>query len=317
VKRKIVLSVKAIVSVALLAWLFHRVVAREGFDSLIERAGSIEIGFVLLAVVFQLGAVAAGVMRWRLLLRARDIDLPIGWLFREYLVGRFLGAFTPSTAGLDVYRAIAVARRTGQKAASTSVIVAEKFLGLFALAIVSTIVIPFGTSLFGSSAIWIALAIGAGSLAGLLVMTRPSRFLPFVPAPVRSRIDALRCAGLTPRAGVVATLLGVLGHACAASMFVATSLAVGIDAPLSVTLVVGASIVVATLAPISIGGIGVREGVAVALLGTIGVTSGDAILVALLGYAATQVPAIAGGFVNVAPVRVERPREIAEEITVS
>jgi hypothetical protein len=178
-------------------------------------------------------------------------------------------------------------------------------------------VIPFGTSLFGASAMWIAIAIGAGSIAGLAVMTRPSRFLPFVPAKVRAKIDAFRCAGLTPRVGVIATSLGVLGHACAASMFVATSLAVGIDAPLSVTMVVGASIVVATLAPISIGGIGVREGVAVALLGTIGVASGDAILVALLGYAATQVPAIAGGFVNAAPARVERPRSIAEEITVS
>lgn len=316
-KRKIVLSVKAIVSVALLAWLLHGVVAREGFDSLVERAGSIELAFVLLAVAFQLGAVTAGVVRWRLLLRARGIELPFAYLFREYLVGRFLGAFTPSTAGLDVYRAIAVARRTGERAASASVIVAEKFLGLFALAIVSMMVIPFGTSLFGASAMWIALAIGAGSIAGLVVMTRPSRFLPFVPAKVRAKIDALRCAGLTPRVGVVATALGVLGHACAASMFVATSLAVGIDAPVSVTMVVGASIVVATLAPISIGGIGVREGVAVALLGTIGVASGDAILVALLGYAATQVTAIAGGFLNATPVRVERPRSMAEEITVS
>jgi uncharacterized membrane protein YbhN (UPF0104 family) len=313
VRRKLLSFVKAGVSIVLLAVLVERVAAQDGFGPLVDRLGELELGYVLLAVLLQLGAVSLGVVRWQVLLRARGIELPASVLFREYLVGRFAGAFTPSTAGLDVYRAIAVARRTGKKAASTSVIVAEKFLGLFALAIVAMIVIPFGTTFFGPYAIWIAAAIGAGSLAGVIAMLHPSRLLPFAPASVRAKIDAFRCSGLTPPVGAIATSLGVLGHSCAASMFVATALAVGVDAGPVLLFVVGASIVVATLVPISIGGIGVREGVAVALLGTLGVSSGDALLVALLGYAATQVPALAGGLVSALPTRTQRP----EEITVS
>ncbi|MEQ9699442.1 MAG: hypothetical protein RLO54_16525, partial [Sandaracinaceae bacterium] len=40
---------------------------------------------------------------------------------------------------------------------------------------------------------------------------------------------------------------------------------------------------------------GVREGVAVVLLATAGVSSTDAVLVALLGYLTGQVPALLGG----------------------
>ena len=60
-------------------------------------------------------------------------------------------------------------------------------------------------------------------------------------------------------------------------------------------LVVGNAIVIAVLLPLSIGGVGVREGVAVVLLATAGVSSTDAVLVALLGYLTGQVPALLGG----------------------
>jgi hypothetical protein len=75
----------------------------------------------------------------------------------------------------------------------------------------------------------------------------------------------------------------------------ATAMALGVDVSAATLLVVGNAIVLAVLLPVSVGGVGVREGVAVMLLATAGVTSTEAVLVALLGYLTGQVPALFGG----------------------
>jgi hypothetical protein len=83
-------------------------------------------------------------------------------------------------------------------------------------------------------------------------------------------------------------------------MYAASARALGVDVPGIVLLLVGTIIVLATLIPVSIAGVGVREGAAVALLTTVGVASSDALLVGVLGVLATQPPALLGGLVHLA-----------------
>jgi glycosyltransferase 2 family protein len=61
---------------------------------------------------------------------------------------------------------------------------------------------------------------------------------------------------------------------------------------------VGNAIVIATLLPVSIGGLGVREGMAMMLLGALGIAKGPALLVAVMGYLSGQTPAILGGLLS-------------------
>ena len=59
-------------------------------------------------------------------------------------------------------------------------------------------------------------------------------------------------------------------------------------------LALGNAIILATLLPISVAGVGVREGVAVALLGALGVPAHQALWVGTLGFGWMQPPGIAG-----------------------
>src|SRR5690606_16523190 len=95
-------------------------------------------------------------------------------------------------------------------------------------------------------------------------------------------------------------------------VFWATAGALAIDVDAATLLAVGNAIVLAVLLPVSVGGVGVREGVAVVLLATAGVASSDAMLVALLGYLTGQVPALAGG-VLFALRRAAKPAVLAEQ----
>lgn len=302
-KRRALLGLKAAISLGLLAWLGHKMLAQGGLDGLGARLGAIAPGWVLVAIGLHLAAVLVGVSRWRLLLEASAIELRFGWLLRSYLIGRFVGAFTPSTTGLDGWRLYEVGRESGQMSRSAAVIALEKLVGLIAMATVTASLVPFGgVALLGPGALVGALAIGLGAAAGLLLMRHPG-WLAAIATRAPSRlggllgraVDAMRESRLSRAELAGAVLRGVVSHLAISSVFVATAWALGLDVELGTLLIVGNAITLAVLLPVSIGGVGVREGVAVALLATVGVGPTDGVLVGLLGYLTGQVPALLGG----------------------
>ena len=314
-KRRVLFAIKAAVSLALLGWVLHAALSREGVDVLRDRLASLSPLWIAVAIGLQFASVGAGVLRWRMLLRAQKIELPLAWLARSYLIGRFVGAFTPSTAGLDVYRGWAVARRTGETVRSASTIVVEKFVGLIGLSTVCLVLLGLGASdTLGTPALVASLAMAGGSCLGLWVLMSPSRarsLARVAPAKVRPRVanllEALGAPGLSRSVLVGSVGLGICAHLAVSCVFVATGRALDLPVDFATLLVTGNVIVLATLMPISVGGVGVREGVAVLLLGAVAVGPTDATLVALLGYLTGQVPALIGGLLMLLPNGVAPP----------
>jgi uncharacterized membrane protein YbhN (UPF0104 family) len=302
-RARLLFLVKAAISVGLLVWLGVIIAEREGMNALLARLGSLAPVAVIVAIGIHFVAVIAGVARWRVLLDARGLGQPFPWLVRSFLIGRFVGAFTPSTAGLDGWRAFEVARKSGDAAGSAGVIVVEKLIGLVGMAIVCAAVTPLGgLERLGPTALPIALAIAAGSAVGLWVLAAPARakaLASVAPAKVRPRLEkiaeALASGGLRPAKLALAVGLGIVTHLALSSVFVATGAALGADVAPAAMLAIGNAIVIAVLLPISVGGVGVREGVAVALLAGAGVPASEAALIATLGWLTGQVPALIGG----------------------
>jgi glycosyltransferase 2 family protein len=316
--RAIVLGVlKVAITLGLLVWLGRSIVTREGVDALWESATGIDPLFVGLAVLAHFVAVLSGISRWSVLLRGRGIRLPFTTLARSFLIGRFLGAFTPSTTGLDGYRLYDVSKRTGDLAGSTAVIAIEKLVGLIGMATVCLCLLPFGLSeRLGWTAVAVALGMAGIALLGLFVLASPSRaralFRP-LPKGLRGRAekiaDALSGSGLSMGTLAPALLLGIVSHLALSATFAASGFAVHAPVSAATLLSVGNAIVIAVLLPISIGGIGVREGAAVALLSGAGVATSDAVLLALLSYLTGQVPALLGGLVLLGQSAGEAPKK--------
>ncbi|MBJ75239.1 MAG: hypothetical protein CMN31_28560 [Sandaracinus sp.] len=296
------LVLKRLVTLALLAAVVALIATHEGVADIPRHLAALDPSLLLLALALPALAVLASVRRWQLLLAHEGLELPFPTLLGSFLRGRFVGAFTPSTTGLDLYRLVDVARLTGERAKSARVVLVEKLYGLVALALVTFALLPFGLArFFGPAGLALAGALGLASLAGLALLARPAwlRALARRAGPLRSRATVLADALATrpPDAGLVLRLmlLGLASHGASAALFVATGLALGVAASPLALLVVGNAIVLATLLPISVGGVGVREGTAVALLALVGVGATPAALVALLGYLAMQPPALVGG----------------------
>ena len=305
-KKRALLLVKVAVSIGLLGWVVHAALARDGIDALGARLAGLSWPLLSVAIAVQLAAVFAGVARWRELLGSQGLPLPFPWLARAYLIGRFAGTFTPSTAGLDVYRAIAVARHTGETARAGATIAIEKVVGLLGLSIACVLLLPLGgTRFFGPSAIAIAMAIGVAS-ALVLALLRSG-----VLARVRT-LSRLHLSRVPGRVLARTIALSLASHLLTSAVFAVAAAALGLAVSPLAVLVVGNAIVVATLVPVSVGGVGVREGVAVALLGTVGVSALDATLVALLGYLVGQVPGIMGFALTFGGATVRAPGTIVQ-----
>ncbi len=299
-RRRWITAGKIGVSVGLSAWLVARMLERDGADALLERLGTLDLRWLVVAVALHGLAVLTGVLRWRTLLAAAGLSLPLAWLARSFLIGRFIGAFTPSTTGLDGWRLFDAGKKTGALAKSTAVIAVEKLVGLVGMALVCAALAPIGgAELLGASAIGVALALAGGAILGLALMRRPAlvaRVASILPRRLGAKIvGALAELSLSLSTLTRATLLGVLSHLAISAVFWATAGALGLEVDAWTLLTVGNAIVLAVLLPVSIGGVGVREGVAVMLLATASVASTDAVLVALLGYLTGQVPALIGG----------------------
>ena len=148
----IMLIVKIAVSAALLGFLYRNTpLAR--------------IAAVLAASDFSLLALVGGILlvnttlsawKWRILLLADSIDIPLAKLVISYLIGGFFNLFLPSNIGGDSYRIYDIMRKSGQGARTAASVFADRLSGFVALACLS-----FGGSVF------VALRLGRPLLVAL------------------------------------------------------------------------------------------------------------------------------------------------------
>ncbi len=296
---------KALVTSTLIAWLtwtlFDKGAQLPPFETLHWRW----LGVTLL---LHLLAVGVGSLRWWVLLRGQELQLSLRQCARAFLVGRFFGAFTPSTLGLDGYRFAESARISGDAARSASVIAAEKVAGVTGMALISLLSL-LEYSATPAAKIPLGVALGLLVSAGVAVLHWPSLVLvPLVtlvqrlPGGTRvaeatkrfqSKLTPLRWGDLAAAVG-----LGATTHLALATTFASAAKSLQVSAEFGAMIGCGNLIQLGVLAPISLGGVGVREGVAVAAFGQLGVPAGIGVLISIASYLIGQTPAIIGGLIH-------------------
>ncbi|MCP4632222.1 MAG: flippase-like domain-containing protein [candidate division Zixibacteria bacterium] len=113
-----------------------------GWGDITQAFSTSKVEWFLIAIFTQVAAIFFSILRWKVLLKAQELVVPPGHLIKTYLVGRFLGTFTPTGVGLEAYKAYDIARYTKKGAKSVTVIFVEKFLTLLALSILMLITLP-------------------------------------------------------------------------------------------------------------------------------------------------------------------------------
>jgi uncharacterized protein (TIRG00374 family) len=136
--KKRLLVIKILVSASVLYFVFRNVDAKTLLRQFSEiRAGIISFGFA----VFLMQSVLSS-LKWKIILTADGKSVPLLYLLKCYLIGNFISLFLPSSFGGDVYRSYALGKYNKDYLQNTSSVLFDRLSGLFALASLS--IISFG-----------------------------------------------------------------------------------------------------------------------------------------------------------------------------
>ncbi len=256
------------------------------------------------ALAFTFIGIVLSAFRWQRVLATLDVRSPLIRLTRHYLASLFVGNFLPSTVGGDVLRVTRLGSETGDKAAPFASVVLERLSGWIVLPALTFTGLALNPTLRHlDRATALAAFIGAGTLfslgAVLVAAAHPKigarmsgadgwkRFTGAIHLGVdrfrRRPMLALEVIG----AGVVYQL-SVLVYVFLASQ------ALGLHVGFTAILAFFPAVAIVQTLPITIGGLGVREGALYVFLHPLGVSSDQAISLGVLVYACTLIVSLAG-----------------------
>jgi len=296
---------KLLFSSGLVALIIHHLLADGKIMAIIDEGLRVSAFWVVMAFVVKGTGMGCTVWRWKVLLEGQGFKIPLRHLVESFLIGRFIGSFAPGTSGLDGYRAYDIARYTGKTARSLAVIFVEKLIGFFVLGTLLLVAVPVGMGLFDRSnvnttaLVMMALVFLAMMLLSTLVLLKPglirwlaARFIPAA-SPIRKKVDKAVSA-VTAYEHRKAHLLKAMAigfgvHLCTVGMYFCTSRALFQVVPSADLFVTSAMMIGATVLPLSIAGVGMREGVFVFFLGPM------AAIYAFAGYLVGEIISLFGG----------------------
>jgi arylsulfatase A-like enzyme/uncharacterized membrane protein YbhN (UPF0104 family) len=266
--------------------------------------------FGAVGALIRFAGVVASMVRWQLVLLGQGIEFPFRHVFGAFLIGRAIGFFLPSTAGLDAYKLYDAARFSGRTVEVTAGTVLEKVLGVTGIFLTFLVALPFGYRIFGENAptvVAVTVPMAGGIIGGLLVVLWYPGLVQWVierlPIPGKARLEGVvvrisnSTAAYRDRKVLVLAMLfmSFAVHFTTAAMYYFMAKAVGVgDQAAFWPIVFGSSIqIFATVIGPTIGGLGVREAAQLLLLGSL-IGPGAAILSATLGFWVGEVPTLFG-----------------------
>ncbi len=134
-KKILFITLKALFSCALMYIVYRRI----PLNDLRGLLASMDFRYFLPIAFLLLVNTALSALKWRLLLLADGVNIPLTTLTITYLIGSFFNLFLPSSIGGDSYRIYDIAQKSRDGVRAAASVFADRFSGFLALVILSLI----------------------------------------------------------------------------------------------------------------------------------------------------------------------------------
>jgi uncharacterized membrane protein YbhN (UPF0104 family) len=235
------------------------------------------------------------------------VDIPFWTLVRQYFVAACFNNILPTTLGGDAVRLFMLADRGLPKQEGAVFILAERMMGVAALASLALIGILSYPMPREVDAVVVAMALAIAVGAGLMLASRPlvqglaNRF----PAMAKAA-DAFALLSRSPAVIARVLVASLVFQTASVALSWLVALGFGIEVPFRACLALVPLVWIATMLPISLGGIGLREASFAYLFGLIGFSTEESIAISLGTWAALVFTGLIGaGLLIRAPLKVE------------
>jgi hypothetical protein len=292
---------RLVVSVGLLALLVSKI----DFDDLIPHGRSLPgtLAFLALGIVLMALSMFVAAWRWQRVLVVFDAPVPFRHLVADYFAGQFVGNVLPSTIGGDVVRIARVSRDVGARDTAFASVVLERLTGFVSLPLLMIIGFALRPDLASTSNGWIAVLTGGGTVVvfGLILVvcghpalagrfTEHENWMRYIGA-IHIGVDRMR---RQPRDAGAVLALAILYQLVVVSAIYCAIHTIGLTIPNAAVLAFVPAVAMAQVLPISVSGLGLREGMLALLFHPLGAETGQAVAVGLLWYAMLLLVSLAG-----------------------
>jgi len=318
IKFKKILSVllRVVISIVLLVLLFR--LNKIDLGALVRDIKGADRLFLALGLIIFPFVHILGLLRWQMLLRAVKISIPLKKLISSFCGGIFFSIFLPSTIGGDLVRTADIVSHTQKTKQVIATVFLDRLSGYIGLAIVVLLAILFGGPLIGDKFVFFSIAI----IITLLVVILLLLFNSFIYTGITKFLSV-------PGAGKIREMIKdmhreihvfrnhkkmILGNLALSFIIQVISpvsiyfigLSLGIKISLIYFLIFLPIIGAITLLPISIGGLGLREGLYVVYFAKAGVIKQLALAMSLLSFSFIVFYGAIGGVIYVFTVHHRR-----------
>jgi len=296
-----VFLLKAAVGIGLLAFFFFRL----DLDQFFQTFSTAHVSYVLLALVAYFAGKILTAVRWALLARPLGFPNPLKDFIAFYYIGMFFNLVGPSTLGGDAGKVFYLSRekfagpepgRAKAAAAAVVSILADRLVGMVGLvwiAAVALLAFPEHAASLPAMVRYAVYAMAPGPFIGWLVFGFGNRLLKKIEHPLGKKLYALGSAYWNQPAVLArAAALSVAFHLIQVWCQILLGRALGFDIPWPYACLFFPLVDILTMLPVTISGIGFREGGLLFFLSQLGVGPEKAVANGVLWLVATG---LAGG----------------------
>jgi len=267
------LALRIVVSAVALGWLLTKV--RHADDSIPEQHHGLTLALLGAALVTAFLGVVLSAWRWQRVLVLFDVRVPLRVLTSNYFVGLFAGNVLPSTIGGDVVRVTRASGSIGSSSVSFGSVVLERLTGFVALPLLVFLGFAFAPSIADRPHAWIAILVASVTL-GVLGIVLFLAGHPRMAGRFADHDNWMRFIGavhlginrLRREPGQIVPVLGtaLLYQASVVLMFAFIFRALDLPVPLAAALAFAPAVLMLQVLPLSLSGLGIREGALVLFL---------------------------------------------------
>lgn len=276
-------TLKGVVSLGLLTYLFSRV----DISSVLESLRNLQGGYFSLALISYLSLQFVAIFRWRIMVHVQGYGHAYGRLATFYFAGLFFNLFLPTSIGGDLSRCYYLADNRSDILRAMTTILADRVSGMIALMCIAAVALLVNSVVIPS---WMT-----GITVGGAVLLILGLLIPFLFPRIFRRFELPYRYWENPRFMAASLTISFLIQLSVVIINIFIGQAVGVDIPWEFYFVFTPLVNVAGMVPISLNGLGVREGAYVFFLAQAGIDTTQALAFAILWLVLITSTSVLGG----------------------
>lgn len=264
--------------------------------ALLQILGRERVSYFIAAVAIYISGQVVASVRWRYLAAMLAVRGRLGEFVAYFFVGVFTNLFVPGLVGGDAARALYLGRRHGALGRAAASVLADRAVGLLALVwFAAACAFSLGPQILPRAMLAPMLAAGVIAMLACPLMPAAIPLIRRMPAWL-----AKPAAMLTPYLGRPLDLLPAVGlslvlHFSQVLCQYLLSVGLGFEIPFWFFLLCVPTTNFFAAMPVTLNGLGIREGSYVLLFSLIGLPKADAVALGLLWFATATLSGLVGG----------------------